>query len=380
MDENIKCSDWAERAICTIGLPIIVRLHSTSGSPRGTAEQLIKRLTEPWSDSLLPQPLRQGVESLLIDLGKVRESDFERITSKLSTQLTLLALEAHAGKLLMFHAGGVANSNGAVAIFIGPSGQGKTTTAQTLGRYYSYVSDETIAITSENIVVPYRKPLSIISPGKHHKLQIAPSTLGLLPLPEKPLTLGTVAILKRASDGSTGSKVVPYGFAAGMIGVIEQSSYLIRLDRPLSTVAQAVAQAGGFKALITGDPEKIHEVADELFAYSETPNWERVMPGDDYSPAKDTVFSIGNIVDAIDCDDGAVLLDGNGNAVLLDGIGPQLWRSACLGENWGELIKRIESLFGKPPTGNTRLEIQRIADQLVQRRILITNNHAYPTL
>ncbi|MFX6027812.1 hypothetical protein ABTE84_20905, partial [Acinetobacter baumannii] len=74
----------------------------------------------------------------------------------------------------MLHAAGVAGSDGAVVVLVGPSGAGKTTAIRHLAARAGYVSDETIALNATGAVLPYRKPLSVITDGVAHKVQHSP--------------------------------------------------------------------------------------------------------------------------------------------------------------------------------------------------------------
>ncbi len=71
------------------------------------------------------------------------------------------AISGLRGEALMLHASAVALDDGRVIGFVGPSGRGKTTASQALGRTYGYVTDETLAIRADGSVVAYPKPLSI---------------------------------------------------------------------------------------------------------------------------------------------------------------------------------------------------------------------------
>lgn len=361
-------NEIAERIVNAFGVKVLVQLHAPIDAAPGYAVQMINRLANAWVDS--PEPDGDPTEPLMIDLGEVCEERFEQIHSTMSTQVTLAALKSHAGRALMFHAGGIALEDGRVAAIVGPSGMGKTTTLRELGRYYGYVSDETIAITADGVVLPYRKPLSVIAEGHAHKLQIPPSRLNLMPLPEKPLRLGGIIILKRATEGITASTVTPMGFAAGIAMVVEQSSYLIDLEQPLTRVSEVAAKVGGFKLLTAGVPERIHEVAEDLFVQSIAPAWERVMPSERISSTTGAAYEPADIVDAVECDDGTIVFSRMRQAMVLHGIGPQLWRAACAGDSWESLVTRVKKLHGSAPGGDTRAAIELLGEELIEVGVL----------
>lgn len=365
--ENQTTREAAEQVVNAFGVTVLIQVETVADAP-GLADQLIKRLTEAWVDS--PIPDGEATEQLVVNLGQISEEQFEQVHSNMSTQVTLAALKSHAGRSLLFHAGGIAREDGRVAIVVGPSGRGKTTTMRQLGQHYGYVSDETIAITPDGVVLPYRKPLSVITKGHDHKLQIRPSQLNLLPLPDAPLQLGGIAVLERAPEGENASTVTHMGFAAGIVAVIEQSSYLIDLDRPLARVSEAAAAVGGFKILTVGTPESIYEVAEDLFLAGTTPRWERVMPEAPATHSEDTAYVPADIVDAVECEDGTVVFSRARQVMLLDGIGPQLWRAACEGEDWNDLVSRIESVHGPAPDTDTRKAIEQVGEQLITAGVL----------
>ena len=117
--------------------------------------------------------------------------------SGLSQQVTLAAIEAARGRAWMLHAAGIATPDGAVVVLVGPSGRGKTTASRALGTVYGYVSDETVAIDDDGRVWPYRKPLSVIEDSGARRRQLAPSALGLQPLPDAELRVAAVVLLDR---------------------------------------------------------------------------------------------------------------------------------------------------------------------------------------
>lgn len=350
------------------GVRVIVRVSRRMNSSESLAERMLMRLSEAWRDS--PDPAESLREQPVVELGEVAETNFEQIHSEMSTRVTLAALKFHAGTSLMLHAGGIAHDDGRVAVIIGPSGRGKTTTVRHLGQHFGYVSDETICIDTSGEILPYRKPLSVITGGRAHKRQIAPSDLGLLPLPEKRLRLGGMVLLERAEADQSESKVSEVGFAHGLVLAVEQSSYLIELEQPLSALCTVAASVGGFKLLTVGERSRIHEIADRLFVNAPAPTWTRVMPEiKDESPSEVAYFPAA-IVDVVECEDGTVVFTEARQAIVLQGIGPQLWRAACSAENWAQVIKRIERHHGQSPTGDMRTAIQHVAADLIVSGVL----------
>lgn len=353
------------------GVPVRVRVSGDQGASPETLASLMQRLLSAWSES--PVTHEPSDDALDVDLGVVTEQNFERVHSTMSTRVTLAALEHHAGTSLMFHAGGIARDDGSVAVIVGPSGRGKTTTMRHLARDYGYVSDETVTIAPDGAVLPYRKPLSVITEGHTHKLQVSPSELGLQPLPSAPLTVGALALLERAEAGVDESSVQPVPLGAGIVGLVEQSSYLMDLDRPLCRIAELAVQVGGIKQLTVGAPERITEVAAQLFIPGDAPRWEQVVPAAiaDRRHERPAAFVPGEVFDAIECEDGTVVFAKNRQSMLLDGVGPVIWRAACEGDDWPALITRVEEAFGPAPGGDTRDAILTAAAQLVEAGVLL---------
>jgi ABC-type microcin C transport system duplicated ATPase subunit YejF len=114
----------------------------------------------------------------------VREAALEDLLAHLSQQVTLEAIEQGPGRCWMLHAVGVALDTGAVVVLAGPSGRGKTTAARSLGR-----------IDDAGGVLAYRKPLSVIEDACAPKRQLAPSRVGLRPLPDAQPRVAAIALV-----------------------------------------------------------------------------------------------------------------------------------------------------------------------------------------
>lgn len=331
-----------------------------SGQP--DTAKLFTELMTPWKDvgDSVPDnsdPSESSAEDPAGDQPEVTIppltfDSFERAASQLSTDVTLAALRHHRGKHLLFHAGGIARPDGAVVAIVGPSGRGKTTTIRNLAQHYGYVSDETIAITMQNEVLPYRKPLSVITEGHRDKLQIAPSELGLQPLPDAELRIAGLALLERRDDGAEESRVEAAPLAEALVELVQQTSYLAELPNPLRRIAEIADETGGVRRLLAGAPERIVEVAEELFVAGECEPWRQVLPG---SSAADLPFAPAqDVVDAIECVDGTVVFTKDRQVRLLQGAGPLVWRGLCEGDDWAALEARAVSMLGTPPHGTLR--------------------------
>ncbi|GIG53767.1 arsenate reductase/protein-tyrosine-phosphatase family protein [Demequina activiva] len=175
----------------------------------------------------------------------------------LSSTVTVRAIDARAGELVMLHAAGIATDTGEVVGFIAPSGTGKTTLARTLGRHYGYVTDESLAVTFDGTVLPYPKPLSVITDRVARlKEQMPAHDLGLLPAPEN-LRLARVVLLDRRDDAPEQPTLEPVSLLLGMAEIAEQTSYLPRLPAQLHTLAHVIEDAGGIWRLSYRECEQL---------------------------------------------------------------------------------------------------------------------------
>lgn len=192
---------------------------------------------DAWRDALTDaEPTTEAVE--------VRGRDIETALHHLSPAVTTRAIDARAGELVMLHAAALADPvSGRTAVLVAASGTGKTTASLALGRSFAYLTDETAAITADGLVLPYRKPLSIID-GGHLKKQIAPSTLGLLRT-ERECRLAALLVIERDPRHEGEPAVRPLDTVDAITAIAPQSSYLPSMDKPLHRLADLIHLAGG---------------------------------------------------------------------------------------------------------------------------------------
>lgn len=326
------------------------------------AADLFPRLLEGWRDSDLGRSDQPG-ELPEVRLPALTADSFEHVASRLSVQVTTAALDYHRGSHLLLHAGGVAGTDGSVIAIVGPSGRGKTTTVRQLARTLGYVSDETIAITADDRVLPYRKPLSVIAEGHAQKLQVAPSKLALRSLPEAPLRIAGLVLLERGDR--TDSRMEPVPLAEGIVELVQQTSYLVELPHPLRRIAEIAQTTGGIRRLRAGEPERIADVADRLFENGACEPWEHVMPG-----VGDTAHSVADVVDAVECADGTVVLTRDRRVQVLSGVASLVWRGICAGDDGVALEARVEEVAGAPPAESLHDAVQGVCEGLVLAGIL----------
>lgn len=188
-----------------------------------------------------------SVTAEALTLTGVGEDPTPRL-SRITQEITGALISAQAGRLLMFHAGAVANPRtGASLVFAAPGGTGKTTLAKALGRRFGYLSDETVGMSAEGLIYPYPKPLSLrITGTMTHKDESSPDSLGLLPAPAAP-RLARLVLIRR--DESLRTPIVEEPpLLDSLARLIPESSSLARLPRPLHLVAELVERTGPIQA------------------------------------------------------------------------------------------------------------------------------------
>lgn len=187
--------------------------------------------------------------------GALASDDELGLMSVLTSSLTLAAIEARHGQLLMLHACALADPvSGSSVVLVAPSGTGKTTAALTLGTELAYLTDETAAIGLDDVIVPYPKPLSLLADGRPPKEQVSPTSLGLLDAPPAP-RLAAIALLDRSDQQATAT-MEPVPTLGALAAIAEQSSAIQLFPRPLHLLADLLDRTGGLRRIT------YHEVAD----------------------------------------------------------------------------------------------------------------------
>ncbi|SDB80076.1 hypothetical protein GA0111570_101351 [Raineyella antarctica] len=234
-------------------------------------------LAQQWSRCLAPS----DAEAIETDAGDT--GDFlERDGYGLASQLTLQAIERAMGERLMFHAAGLATRQGDVVALVAPSGTGKTTAARTLcADAFGYVTDETVSvgIGAEPDVLPYPKPLSVVTEQNGRKAQHGPDELGLAPTPSH-LRLTRLVLLDRHEEPTVPS-LSPVDLLDGLLEASQQISALSALPDPLQVLCRTVDRCHGVVRLSYSD---IAETTDLLTDLAATPpvraaeNWQPWRP------------------------------------------------------------------------------------------------------
>lgn len=220
-----------------------------------------------WADAVVDDPgSDEPVATLTVGLDHtldVSGEDLDEVLHHLSPMVTQRAIGAHQGELVMLHAAALADpSSGATAVLVAASGTGKTTASLTLGTRFAYLSDETAGITSDGVVLPYRKPLSIIEGGPF-KVQRSPGELGLL-MTEQECHLAALLVIERRPDHPEEPDVTAMATVDAIAALAPQSSYLPSLDRPLHRLAEVCDLAGGAHHVTYREAASLRHVLEDL--------------------------------------------------------------------------------------------------------------------
>ena len=167
------------------------------------------------------------------------------------------------GKAVFLHAGGICHPcTGAAFVYVAPGGTGKTTLTRTLGPHWSYISDETIAVTADGTIVPYLKPLSVRRAGRIRvKDEVAPAELGLVAPKVTPWLAGLV-ILRRKEGAQFQRDAL--GTLDAIAAISPETSALAALDRPLRRLADVVERAGGLEIVTYSEADQLRSLVDEV--------------------------------------------------------------------------------------------------------------------
>lgn len=310
------------------------------------------------AESTAAQPFSAAVayKSLKHDGGafQLQAASFEELAENLTSRLTVAAILANAGDLIMLHACGVADpATGALVALVAKSGTGKTTAAAMLARIYGYVTDETVAICPDGSVVPYPKPLSV-KQLSGPKRQVGPDELGLLPAPAKPY-LQAIVLLDRVKGGYTSPVLKRVPLADAVLALIPESSSLGELQDPLQSLCRLIDSVGGVWQLTYSEAADLPPVLEPLLKRQRRSKqeWE-ALPRRDSRPgylqpepippgwvrcaaAKDVV-AIG--------EDLLLMLDSQ--IVRLSGTGPAIWKAAASPTTVEQLTEEVGKLHGTP--------------------------------
>lgn len=333
------------------------------------SDEVIAAIQDSWKDARVDDDREPDA---VVDVSLLSALSLDHLLESLSVRVTLKALEHRGGEALLFHAAGVAASDGRVIAFVGPSGRGKTTISRNLAKHYGYVSDETIAVDCDLEVRPYRKPLSL-KRDPRPKEQVAPSDLGLLHLPETPLTLARLIVLDRHEE-ATAPYVEHLDILDGINVVLPETSYLIEVPHPLQQLANLVERTGGILRLHYSEAaDLIDFIPSILEMKSSAGSWENGLAASERELAdrvRGRSVVPGDVVDAISAEDRVLLLKNDRIAVMLDGVGPGIWDAAKRGLTFDETIEYVDERYGLPEGLDVRGTLESMIDECVDAGIL----------
>lgn len=209
----------------------------------GEIDQVAPWLRQDWALCLAADPSEPAVAVVTVP-GQGTEL-WQR--SELAQDVTLAAINAAEGRLLMFHAGAVADPDtGRCFAFVAASGTGKSTLARALGARWSYVTDETVGIRQDGSVMPFPKPLLLRArPEDDAKSPVAPAELGLSGPPDRPLSLVGMVVLHRDPDHQGAPVLTPLAPPDLLMELVPQMSHLRAFAQPLARVLALAEGLGG---------------------------------------------------------------------------------------------------------------------------------------
>ncbi|AND17279.1 hypothetical protein C5C18_10855 [Rathayibacter tritici] len=292
----------------------------------------------------------------LDDSPRVSSTTLAQLEESLTSTLTVEAIGARRGDLLMLHACGIADDSGRVLAFVAASGTGKTTIARTLGLRFGYVTDETVAVAADGRVLPYPKPLSVKPlTGSAPKAQVAPASLSLLPVPKAPLRLAGVVLLERR-DGVGAPFLEHVDPMEAIEDLVPQTSYLSARPRPITDLVRRLTSLGGVRRLVYSEADSVVPRVEEVFATLGAPAptiWSEVvaLPLEPLHEARPGSVRRAPADDAVALPDGQLLVFCDDTLVRLSGIGPLVWRHLGSAVDVDGLVAAVLDEAGPPPPG-----------------------------
>jgi hypothetical protein len=219
------------------------------------ADELSRTIRSAWSRCLEPRGEELDGRTLHVSLNHPEEngrseegvlagSNLTNLMQMLTQEVTHSNIATQTGRLLMLHAAAVGNPDtGASLALVAPGGTGKTTLARLLGAEYAYLTDETVGIREDGVILPYEKPLSIRrSPKSWEKDEVSPDALGLRRPVARP-RLRSLALIRR-EPGHRRPKIVEMGVMDALVTLAPETSALSDLPNPLGLFASHLDSVG----------------------------------------------------------------------------------------------------------------------------------------
>ena len=255
--------------------------------------------------------------------------------------MTLDFIEARRGRLLL-HSGAGATPDGLIVIVHGASGAGKTTLTTALVQAgLAYVTDETVCLDPDTLVIePFPKPLTV-KPGSQELLshlappadevsegsgnwQLPPERLGGPPLPKAPLRPAVIVFPDVDPDRSD-VEFTPVSPARAAFVLGEQSSAMWAIEpRPLAAIARLVTAVPAFQVSYGNAFEAAPVIINELMDAPAPAGLEPPSDTAEPAPTGTAGHRRADGVDWILLAGEAVLFDGE-HLHHLDGPGAAIW-------------------------------------------------------
>lgn len=352
--------------VAALGVRIRVGLDGLDDGSR-------QRLRTAWARAVALAPAITGSS---VDLGEIDTTTgipYEDLASHLSSRVTVAAIKANAGSLMMLHAAGLAEpGSGRTIAFVGPSGRGKTTLARALGAVWDYVTDETVAFDPVSLdVQPHPKPLSLKVSGARTKEQVGPDELGLGPTPAHS-RLARVVLLDRDENHAGVPTAEPCDIPTAVGILAAETSFLTRWDDPLSVLADALGRTGGALRVRYREATELVTMLPSLLELPGETSWERVTAGPVAAavvpPSGGPRWRRADVA-TLRCETSMAVLTDRSTApsgrtqpqvAVLTGIGPLLWDLADAPRTRDELVAGVVEVFGTPE-GQDPVELVSIA-------------------
>jgi hypothetical protein len=278
----------------------------------------------------------------LPQVPRVGTSDNERASlDSHVARITLRFINDQRGNLLL-HAGGSADTQGRTVIVHGASGAGKTTLTTALVQSgLAYVTDETVCLDPETLVIePFPKPLTV-KPGSQELLahlappddevsegsgnwQLPPERLGGADLPGTELR-PAVIVFPDVHPERTTVDDTPVSPARAAFVLGEQSSAMWAIEpRPLAAIARLVVAVPAFQVSYGNAFDAAPVIIDELVDAAVPPGLEPPSDIPEPAPTGTAGHRRADGVDWILLAGEAVLFDGE-HLHHLDGPGAAIW-------------------------------------------------------
>ena len=146
---------------------------------------------------------------------------------------------------------------------VGPGGTGKTTLIRTLGPGRGYITDETVAVTDDDTVLPYPKPLSVRrEPASLWKDETDPLAVRRPARRRSPPRWPRIVLLDR-QDGYAGPPAVePVATLDAIAALTPETSHLPEMEKPLQRMAALCDNVGGVVRVTYAEAEHLAPLLD----------------------------------------------------------------------------------------------------------------------